>query len=294
MVGSARGLWYNIAVKPRTDLPFAFDPMREDHAYFLGLLATDGTINESSRNRGRVSFELQSRDASVLTALSQSIPYRSRFRYRYRTTNFAQAYESAILTFCDLRFRRELSALGYTSGKKCHTTSPPRCEYDEVGFWRGVVDGDGSLGITGLNRPFISLVTASQQLRDAYIDFVARVAGTRPNPKRNARDRVFNIMVLDEPARELAGVLYREDVLAIPRKVGAARLVLSWQRPNNRKRVNFERRRWTPEEDRRVLEPLPQLSIAAEPGRTVRSINIRRWRLRGCASAKNVETILPS
>jgi hypothetical protein len=268
--------------------------MRDAHAYFLGLLATDGTIYETSRNRGRVSFELRASDATMLEALSASIPYRSHLRYRCRTTNFARSYESVILTYHDLRFRRELRALGYGAGKKSQTVSTPQCPYVEIAFWRGVVDGDGSLGITGQARPFVSLITASQQLRDAYIDFVARIAGTRPDPKRNVRDRVFNIVVFDEPAQMLAARLYSDDVLAIPRKKSAAEIVGAWRRPSNRKRVDFERRRWTPEEDRRVLEPLTQLAVATELGRTVRSINIRRWRLRGCVAAKSVGTTLPS
>jgi len=280
-------------VTSRGELPYSFDPLKDAHAYFLGLLATDGTIYESSRNRGRVSFELKASDAPVLRSLAEIVPYRSHFRYRCRDTNFARVYESAILTFHDLRFRRELSALGYVSGKKSQTTTVPRCEYDEIGFWRGVVDGDGSLGITGIDRPFVSLVTASQQLRDAYVEFVTRVAGTRPDPKRNARDRVFNIVVFDEPAQVLARRLYAEASIAIPRKAYAARVVQSWERPNNRKRVDFERRRWTPEEDRRVLESLPQALVAAELGRTVNSISIRRWRLRG-ADVEDTERLLSS
>jgi len=277
----------------RGDLPFAFDPTKDAHAYFLGLLATDGTIYESSRNRGRVSFELKASDEAVLRSLAEHIPYRSHFRYRCRTTNFAGRYESVILTFHDLRFRRELSALGYVSGKKCETTTTPRCEYDETGLWRGVVDGDGSLGITGVDQPFVSLVTASQRLRDAYIDFVARVAGTRPDPKRNARDQVFNIVVFNEPAQLLVARLYAEATISIPRKACSANLVRAWHRPTNRKRICFERRRWTPEEDRRVLEQLPQAVVAAELGRTVQSISVRRWRLR-CSVVEDAERSLPS
>jgi hypothetical protein len=264
----------------RADLAFAFNPRRDDHAYFLGLFATDGTIYESSRNRGRVTFELCSTDASVLRVLADRIPYRSHFRDRYRNTNFAQGYRSVVLTFHDLRFRRELAALGYVAGKKSETVGPPRCVHDESGFWRGVVDGDGSLGMTGNERPFVSLVTASEQLRNAYVEFVARVAGVRPNPQRNARDRVFNIVVFDEPAQALVAQLYSDELIAIPRKLNAAKIVAAWRRPANRKRIDFERRKWTPEEDRSVLAGPPVAVIAAELGRTARSVNIRRWRLR--------------
>src|ERR1700733_972019 len=88
-----------------------FDPIRDDHAYFLGLLATDGHIYETSRNRGRIAFELASRDASVLTDLAERIPYRSHLTRRRRATNFKTSHESAVLVFHDLGFRRTLARL---------------------------------------------------------------------------------------------------------------------------------------------------------------------------------------
>ena len=259
---------------------FEFDPTRDEHAYFLGLLATDGSITAASRNRGRVTFELGAIDAPVLSALAKVMPYSGSLSSRRRTTNFCQSYESAILRFCDLRLRRQLHDWGYPSGKKSDTVGPPQCEYDESGFWRGVLDGDGSMGVTANDRAFVSLVTASELMRNAYIDFVAKITGAQPNPTRNTRDDVFNIVLFDEKAQWLVNHLYADDLVAIPRKLSAAKSVARWRRPEGRTRIGFERRKWTADQDRRVLSDLSLGAIATELARTVQAVNVRRWRLR--------------
>lgn len=112
------------------------DPMRDEHAYFLGLLATDGNISETTRNRGRISFELGSRDADVLRSLAERIPAAGHLSTRSRTTNFRTGYESTVLAFHDLTLRREVAVLGYVAGRKFDTVGPPVGPYDERGFWR--------------------------------------------------------------------------------------------------------------------------------------------------------------
>ena len=256
------------------------DPLQDDHAYFLGLLATDGHIAESTRNRGRVSFELSAIDGSILRTLAARIPYRAHLSVRQRTTNFARNHISVVLNFHDLQLRHQLRDLGFGPGRKSSIIAPPRQPYNERGFWRGVLDGDGSLGMTGQNRPFVSLVTASETLRNAYVDFMHRTVGARPNPQRNQRDRVYNIVVFTETALQIVAELYSEDMIAIPRKLEAARFLSQWRRPPGSRRRTFECRRWSEEEDAVVLGGDPLATIAVKLRRTTCSVNLRRWRLR--------------
>ena len=263
------------------------DPLRDEHAYFLGLLATDGTIYEHTRNRGRVSFEIGAADATILHRLATIIPYKAHISERRRNTNFKMNYSSIVLTFHDLDLRRSLALLGYVSGKKAFSVRPPLAPFHENGFWRGVLDGDGSLGITGKNRPFVSLVTASEALRNAYVAFLSSLTGSCPRPSRNTRDRVYNIVLFDEPAQALAGSLYSPEVLAIPRKAEASRAIMAWRRPEGRRRITFERRRWAADEDRLVLLNISEADVAAKLGRTKASVSVRRWRLRLSACDAN-------
>ena len=47
-------------------------------------------------------------------------------------------------------------------GKKSYIICPPKEEFSEVDYWRGIIDGDGSLGIAKSlgNAPFLSVITA--------------------------------------------------------------------------------------------------------------------------------------
>src|SRR5665213_3655904 len=244
----------------KRNLDCLLDPRCDQHAYFLGLLATDGTISENTRNRGRVTFELGISDARILADLAREVPYRATLHERCRTTNFSANYRSGILSFFDLGLRRGLADLGYCAGRKSATVAPPRGPYNEIGFWRGVVDGDGSLGTIADGRPYASLITASQTLRDQYVDFVFRTTGSRPNPSRNRRDNVFNIVVYAEAAQQLASTLYTPGAIAIERKARAAETIKRWRRPGWQRRVTFERRRWLPSEDQ-ILNECDSISI---------------------------------
>jgi hypothetical protein len=262
-----------------------FNPLCDSHAYFLGLLATDGHISATTRNRGRISFEIATRDANVLYRLAEAVPLPSRIRQRVRDTNFRRSYSSTNLTYHDLGFRRTLGELGYSPGKKSHIASAPLFPYDEVGFWRGVIDGDGSLGFTAGGRPFLSLVTNSQMLRDQYLSFLERYTGVARDPQRNRRDGVFNIMIWDEAAQAVAARLYARRSLAIDRKSSLAKALGRWLRPANRPRRTHMRKSWTREEDILVLSCSDIDLLARDLGRSRKSVAIRRWRLEARSSA---------
>lgn len=124
---------------------------------------------------------------------------------RQRSTSFADDYVSYTLKFFDQAIRAELAALGMPPGRKAYDLSPPA----GVGlvvreYLRGVLDGDGSLGFTRTGMPFVSLVTASEQLAQFFERQIWEVRGVRRSTRRNSRDRVFNVMVSNKAAALLA------------------------------------------------------------------------------------------
>ena len=66
-------------------------------------------------------------------------------------------------------------------------------EYSEPDFWRGVIDGDGSIGLKNVEQqPFLSLATKSELLKEGFCDYIHKLTGFRPNVNRNKRDNIFN------------------------------------------------------------------------------------------------------
>ena len=206
--------------------------MSKEESYIFGLLITDGSMYLSSRNRGRVILELNKRDEDIIIKLSELIP-NSRVRYRTRDTNFKTGYQSA--AFCNFRleFRTWLINCGYPIFDKTNNACCPCVDYDEIWFWRGVIDGDGSLGFTKDGRPFISLVTKSEYLKIGYLDFIERTINLLKHPTRNKRDGVYNITMFSENAKTLTNLLYlgsETNELSINRKYEMAKNIKAWER----------------------------------------------------------------
>lgn len=257
-----------------------FDLTIPEHAYLFGFLQTDGSLSANTRNRGKVTLEIAYRDKHILEAFQELVPENSSIRERTRDTNFKKGYHSAVWTLCDWELRTTLNALGLPYGKKSDVVSPPKGEFSERDYYRGIIDGDGSLGMTKTGRvfPFVSFGTKSPALASGYKDFVFRVLGKTFSNNPNTRDRMYNLMVTREDAQVLAAYLYPEGCLALERKVEAARKISEWVRPPDMGKITWERRKWLPEEDEFVLTRAIQESVEVLR-RTERSVKMRIWRL---------------
>lgn len=205
--------------------------MNEIQSYIYGLLVTDGTLYLTTRNKGRIILEIQYQDKDIVEKLCKVIPD-SRISERTRNTNFKKKYHS--ISFCNYRleFREWLIDCGFPQENKTINACPPVCSYDEKGFWRGVIDGDGSLGFASAGFPFISFVTKSEQLKQAYCDFLFENFNIKKNVHRNKRDNVYNLLVYREDAVRLANFLYcgLSHDMYLNRKYDKAVKISKWKR----------------------------------------------------------------
>jgi hypothetical protein len=139
-------------------------------SYIIGFIQTDGCLTSATRNRGKVSIGISKRDKDILDAMVEYLDYNYSIKERIQNTNFKDNFESVCLTICDKKFRDFLiNDVGMHYGKKSYTITIPKINYSEIDYWRGIIDGDGSLGLTSNNIPFLSLVTASEELKKEYI-----------------------------------------------------------------------------------------------------------------------------
>lgn len=257
---------------------YAFDLIQPEMSYMFGFLQTDGHLSKNTRNRGRLAVEIQLPDKSLLEKFQKLISVNSSIKIRTRDTNFKKNYQSVIWTVCDFEFRTALNDLGIPYGQKSKIISPPHVPFSEIDYWRGVIDGDGSLGITA-RKPFISLVTTSPLLYKEYVDFIFKITGQRKINNPNKRDGAYNICVFCEDAQKLIEELYYPGCLCLDRKFESAESVKSWVRPVDMVKQTWEVRRWTPNEDAIVLK-FPYHKAAVTLDRTEQSVKMRVWRLR--------------
>lgn len=249
---------------------------QEGLEYFCGLVISDGHMSRNTRNRGSVSIELKDTDAVLLERLQKEITVNSTIRERTRQSNFSDSFTSKTLGVFTKEFRDYIEELGVPYGKKTDVKVPLWARTN-VNFWRGMVDGDGSIGMTGNGFPFISFVTKSE---DVAVHFAALITKTGRSVKiqRNKRDSVFNFCVFKEDAQKIVQWLGYSSDLSLDRKREKAKEVLAWKRPEGMRKAS-RHKKWTAEHDEYILKHSIQESVE-KLGRTKQSIGMRLWRLR--------------
>ncbi|AUS99170.1 hypothetical protein CLI64_01470 [Nostoc sp. CENA543] len=247
------------------------------YSYLFGFIQSDGHLYNDTRDRGRLSIEINKQDEHILWEFKNLIPYNSSITERVRKTNFSSSNKSVIWRVYNKEFRDYLELWGLPNGSKSQLIKLPNCQFSEIDYFRGLIDGDGSLGLTSKGFPFLSLVTSSSYIATGYIEFINQMTGQAKTSTRNTRDRVYNIVVYKEDAQTLVRHLYYDNCLALSRKLIKAREVLSWSRPNDMKRVK-NRKLWTPEEDQFITTHSIELSMKVL-SRSRNSIELRLWRL---------------
>ncbi len=214
--------------------------MDKNLSYLFGFLQADGHLHETTRNRGELSIEILKRDENVLLFFDKLLSENTYISYRSRQTNFGYG-EFIKLSIYDRSFRDSIKSYGFPIGKKDEIIEPPKnIEFSENDYVRGLIDGDGSLGITGSGIPFVSFVTKSEKMKDFYIDFLEKKTGKRKIINRNKRDNVYNIMMNKEDSQTITKELYYNNCVCLERKKTKAAEVLSWVRPVSMKTRNLK------------------------------------------------------
>ncbi|MFD7688991.1 hypothetical protein [Streptomyces sp. NPDC059781] len=255
------------------------DLMVPEYAYMFGFLQADGHLSKGTGQKGRLSVELNARDIDLLNAFQQLTPYYSSIRKRTRSTNFSEQHHSAIWTLCSLEARTTLNRLGLPYGRKSQTIEPPQVPFSARDYVRGLIDADGSVGLTGVGFPFVSVTTLSEAIGAYVCSYAQQVTGAERTLKRNTRDGIYNILYTKENAQKLAIDLYYPRSLPLARKQAAASALSEWVRPAEM-RIAPQRKRWTEREDHVLLRLNNNAEAASALGRTEKSCGIRLWRLR--------------
>lgn len=169
----------------------------KEMSYIYGWMLSDGTLSESTRNRGKLSSEISVKDIDILEKMKnvlQEHNISSTLTFRTRTTPFKKDFEAVKLSVFSLETRNTFKELGFPVGKKSDIVTPPNGLFSENDFCRGFIDGDGSIGIAKQrNYPFVSVVISSDPLYDYFSEKVNDVCGYLPNINRNKRDNVYNL-----------------------------------------------------------------------------------------------------
>lgn len=246
-------------------------------AYFMGLLHTDGHMRKDKKtpNGGSIIINLKHSDASILKRLR--FLFGGSVLHRYEKTNFSKnkLYHSVRLLIYRFPIRNELLQNGMPYGAKSKTINPPTKSYSEADYWRGVIDGDGSLGMNNLNKPYISLEVASKDIILAFNEYVKKTIGKTTISNLNKK-KMYASKLNVEDAQKLVSILYYPGCLGITRKIRRAKKVLAWKRPPN---MIMKSPPWPAKDDKTLIKKSLEDACKAFPHRTRIAIRNRRNRL---------------
>lgn len=248
--------------------------MNKFESYLYGLILTDGSLYLQSRNRGRIAIELQASDIDLLYQLQQQIPHSS-IHTRTRDTNFKKNYQSVIFTNYQKEFRDRFINYGIPLKNKKTIGTVPMVPYSINDFWRGVYDGNGSIGFTSKNEPFVSLVTKSEPLKEELCKLLASKFNIHKNINPNQRDKIFNIVLKNEDAIQFCDFLYENAPIYLQRKYDEYQKMKTWIRTKPRLREQS----WSMAEIQYIQTHTIQESMT-HLHRTKSSIKTKLWRIR--------------
>ena len=230
----------------------AFDVLSPEALYWLGFIYADGCIVNTPRKQC-VRVEVQWRDREHLDRLLGFVG--SNMQY-YASERRGKRYGTIVLNS-----RRLVSVL---LGCGIHPRKTFRsCKLQEAlatsrHFWRGMVDGDGSLTYQPDRNAFRMYLLANTEEILQFQAYVLRLAPWfRGNPSR--RDGIYRLPVIGYAAAAVLEELYRGDGPALPRKAEAAQAIVA--RFKGKDRHDRSRIAWPPVEN--LAEEVSQTSLAA-------------------------------
>jgi hypothetical protein len=189
-------------------------------AYWLGFLIADGCVTQRE-----VILVLHRRDESHLRAFMRFVGCESR---PLRVVNDGQGLRGLA---CSAALARQLSAFGLRAGQKPIAEVGPSLA-SSADFWRGVIDGDGTLKCPSGRAPQLALVgfpkllfQFSKYLADVFAD------GYVPRPYAHSQSRAVQLVsVSGRHAKQAAGTLYYEGAeFALERKWRRAQQIATWE-----------------------------------------------------------------
>lgn len=247
---------------------------KEILSHFIGFVQGDGHLRKYS-----IYIQISSRDKKLLEEyMGVFKDYDISLKDRTYDTNFKKDFHSSTLTIKSKELVEFFNANGTPYGKKSDIISPPSTDtVNRIDYIRGLIDADGSLGLTSEGFPFISIVLSSDEIKNYYIKFIKDYTGLEIRSKRNKRDNVYNIFITREHAQTIIKLLYYGGCFGLERKIEKAKEALSWVRPEGVVRSS-NRKMWLEEDDLIVLNnDIEEASKLL--GRSIKSINTRKWRL---------------
>lgn len=197
----------------------AFDVLTPDAAYWIGFLFADGSVVRNYRRSPVVSVGLSELDHTHLVKLRTFLGSGHAITFiAPRTTGRYTCHPTYIFRVTSSRIADQLLRLGRYEGPVDDELVISR------DFWRGVVDGDGTLSVSQTGRVRIGLV-GERRLLEAFNVFLQ--ANDLPARSIYPDRRVWQLTASGSAATRIINHLYRDAPVALDRKAHKADMIIN-------------------------------------------------------------------
>lgn len=201
----------------------AFSSTTDAAAYWVGFLMADGAVLRSAGHSPSVRIALAARDVqhlyrfrSFLGSTHHVSFYVNRSQYGSTRMCYFQVHSAPLAA--------DLARFGVVPNKSL--TARVRLLGGNRDFWRGVVDGDGWISFSKVGHPSLGLCGSVPLVRQ-FITFLRRHGIHATLQKRG---RICQTSVVCSQAVRAIRLLYKDAVVALPRKAKRALRASSWCR----------------------------------------------------------------
>jgi hypothetical protein len=192
----------------------------EEKAYWLGFIAADGCV----RRDGSVVIALASQDHGHLKKFRQCIGSNHPIRRTRALGGYGVNGEARITIGCT-EMVEDLARQGIHPAKSLTYEPWDGPAHLMPAYWRGMIDGDGSLGVAKSGQPWIGLV-GSESTCWGFSDFVHLISSHRLAVRRHKT--IWEVSTHGPHiVRRIVGELYQGASVALDRKAERAARILS-------------------------------------------------------------------
>lgn len=247
------------------------------YSYLFGLFGTDGTIRSDESNTHITGLTLELVDQDILIKI-QNTCSNCVLSERIRNTNFKNDYHSYLLYCHDKDLIQWFEQAKIPIKNKTDLIQVPLIPYSKSDFWRGVIDGDGSLGMKTVEKqPFISLTIKSEMLKNSYCDYIFDLTGFKPTCNRNKRDNIYNITLHGEKAIKVLDNIYKDSDIYLDRKYRTYLIIKDWTKQSMK---GVKKVPWTKMEENDLITLSIEDFQLKYPNRTLAAIKAKKRRLK--------------
>lgn len=190
----------------------AFSRLTPESAYWIGMLMNDGNVTDG----GRISLRLQTADAEHVRQFRAFLDATNQIQIA--APNERHTGQHTLAVTCK-QMASDLARFGVTP-RKSYTAAATGVAFNRD-FWRGVIDGDGTVYVhrkgNGSEYPGLALC-GSQALVTQFHAFCLTVASFRRHIAKHTHGAHFVLQLVGHPALAMITHLYSNASVALARK----------------------------------------------------------------------------